>query len=185
MDSPDDFKGDIRAREGGLYIVAQIIGACLGAVVTDVVFGAVVSIASTARTGPPMWTSEFIASFGLIGAILGAVQIRPNGGACRGWNIYRRRLLVHRLVLHSFASPAATIGRTLSDSYAESLPEAFRRTVIAQLLGAAAAFAVFSWMFGRYQNKLEDLKCWNSRVRIKILVRVIGLGLKSNRVDKV
>jgi glycerol uptake facilitator-like aquaporin len=140
-------KREIPAREGALYMGAQVAGACAGAIVANVMFGLEpVSIATTARTGPPMWFSEFIASFGLIGAVLGTVRFAPASTP----------LVVGVYIVaaywftgsSSFASPAATIGRMLSDTYGGISPGSVPAYIIAQLLGALAAFAVFSWMFG-------------------------------------
>ena len=141
-------KREISAYEGALYMIAQVAGACAGAMMANIMFGQnLVSIASTARTGPPMWISEFIASFGLIGAVLGAIRYAPGATpAVVGIYIVAAYWFTGS---SSFASPAATIGRTLSDSYAGISPASVPAYVVAQVLGALAAFAVFNWMFGR------------------------------------
>lgn len=141
-------KREIPVGEGSLYVVAQVVGACAGSVVANVMFGQdPVSIASTARTGAPLWVSEFIASFGLIGAVLGAVRYAPNTTpAVVGTYIVAAYWFTGS---SSFASPAATIGRTLSDSWAGISPGSVPAYIVAQMLGALAAFAIFSWMFGR------------------------------------
>lgn len=139
-------KRDIPISEGVLYITAQIIGACLGAVIANVMFGHdIVSISTSSRTGPPMWISEFIASFGLIGVVLGAAKFAPPSiPAVVGTYIVAAYWFTGS---SSFASPAATIGRALSNSYAGISPGSIPAYVTAQLLGALAAYMVFNWMF--------------------------------------
>jgi glycerol uptake facilitator-like aquaporin len=141
-------KREMSAGEGILYILAQLLGACLGAIAANVMFGYdAVSIASTARTGLPMWTSEFVASFGLIGAIIGTLRFAPGAlPAVVGIYITAGYWFTGS---SSFANPAATIGRIFSDSYAGIAPASVPAYVTAQLLGAVAAFALFEWMFAR------------------------------------
>lgn len=137
----------ISVGEGILYVLAQIIGACLGAIIANVMFAHdAVSISTTVRSGMPMWTSEFVASFGLIGVVLGAVRFAPAAiSAVVGIYIFAAYWFTGS---SSFASPAATIGRIFSDTYAGISPGSVPAYVVAQILGALAAFAVFNWMFG-------------------------------------
>lgn len=141
-------KRNMSAGEGLLYVGAQIVGACLGSIIANVMFAHdPITVSTTIRTGTPLWTSEFIASFGLIGAVLGAVRFAPSAtAAVVGLYIVAAYWFTGS---SSFASPAATIGRALSDTYAGISPASVPAYVLAQLLGALAAFVVFSWMLGK------------------------------------
>lgn len=139
-------KRQISAREGILYVVAQIIGACLGSIIANIMFASdPISISTTTRAGASLWTSEFVGSFGLIAAVLGAVRFVPSAtAAVVGVYIFAGYWFTGS---SSFASPAATIGRAFSNSWAGISPGSVPVYIIAQLLGALAAYAVFSWMF--------------------------------------
>ena len=139
-------KREMPAKEGVLYILFQVAGGCVGAILANVMFGQdPISVSSTVRSGSAMWVSEFVASFGLIGSVLGALRYAPNmTAAIVGLYIFGAYWFTGS---SSFASPAATIGRTLSDSYAGIAPVSVPAYILAQILGAFAAALIFDWIF--------------------------------------
>jgi arsenate reductase len=135
----DAWFGGIRAREAAPYIAAQVLGACLGAVLANLMFGlAAVSISTHERSGANLWLSEGVATFGLLLLILGLVR----GGRSEWIAPSVAAYIVGAYwftASTSFANPAVTIGRTLSDTFAGIAPSSVPGFIVAQLIGAALA----------------------------------------------
>lgn len=138
--------GKISFQVLALYIVAQIAGGCAGAVLANVMFGyEPIQVATTVRSSPHLLTSEFVASFGLIGVVLGVAKVAPQTlPAAVGLYIGAAYWFTSS---SSFANPAATIGRALSDSWAGIAPQSAVLFIVLQIAGALAAFAIFGWLF--------------------------------------
>ena len=130
------------------YLAAQLIGGIVGAFVAHLMFDLpVLQLSAKARTGVGQWTGELVATFGLILTILGTSK-------------YRREAVPASVALYitaaywftsstSFANPAITIVRSLSDSFAGISPVDVPAFVVAQLAGAALAALVFARLFDR------------------------------------
>jgi glycerol uptake facilitator-like aquaporin len=104
----------------------------------------VFEISSKLRDGPAQGFSEFIATFGLIMTILGAVCFRPSQIApLVGLYIASAYWFTGST---SFANPAVTLARSLSDSFAGIAPGSVPAFVAAQLTGGLAAWLVFRWL---------------------------------------
>jgi glycerol uptake facilitator-like aquaporin len=132
-------------REVPGYIVAQVVGACLGVVAANVMFEeAVVSIATKERAGGGQLFSEFVATFGLLAVIWGCSRRRASAVpfAVGGYITAAYWFTAST----SFANPAVTLARTLSDTFAGIRPDDVVPFIIAQLVGAAAATALFRWL---------------------------------------
>jgi glycerol uptake facilitator-like aquaporin len=99
------------------------------------------------RTGPGQWTGEAIATFGLILTIIGTVRHRPA--------LVPASVALYIVAAYwftsstSFANPAITIARSLSNSFAGIAPADVSAFVAAQLLGAMLGAALASWLFPR------------------------------------
>ena len=128
------------------YVVVQIVGGCLGAVAAHLMFGLdPVQLGSTARTGFGQWLGEFIATFGLIATILGCIRFRLDAlPMAVGLYITSAYWFTSST---SFANPAVTIARALSDTFAGIAPGDAPAFVVAELLGAIAAAYLFGWLF--------------------------------------
>jgi glycerol uptake facilitator-like aquaporin len=139
-------RGQIESGTALFYVVVQIAGGCLGAIAAHLMFGLdPVQLGSTARTGVGQWIGEFIATFGLIATILGCVRFRPDALApAVGLYITSAYWFTSST---SFANPAVTIARALSDTFAGILPADAPGFVVAELIGAAAAAYLFGWLF--------------------------------------
>jgi len=127
------------------YVVAQLVGAVAGAVLAHAMFAEPLLQASThVRSGPAQWLSEVVATFGLVGTILGVARSRPNAVA------YAVGLYIAGAYWFtastSFANPAVTLARSLSDSFAGIAPTSVARFVVAELAGAALALLLFRWL---------------------------------------
>ena len=120
------------------YGLAQICGGILGVWAAHVMFGLpIIQFSAKARTGLGQWTGEFIATFGLILTILGTLKARP------AWVPVSVALYITAAYWFtsstSFANPAITIARALSDSFAGIAPIDVPGFVVAQLAGALLA----------------------------------------------
>ena len=140
----------LRGELGGVpalaYVAVQIVGGCAGAILAHLMFGLdLLQFGSTARTGLGQWAGEFIATFGLIATILGCVRFRPEAVATAvGLYITAAYWFTSST---SFANPAVTIARSISDTFAGIAPRDVAPFIAAELLGALAAAGLFAWLF--------------------------------------
>jgi glycerol uptake facilitator-like aquaporin len=137
------------AKEAAAYIAAQFIGALLGAIIAHAMFDLPLLQASTTmRSGTAQWFAEVVASFGLLTVIFLSIRNAPQQVAMNvGLYITAAYWFTAST---SFANPAVTLARSISDTFAGIRPEDVLGFVIAQILGAALAVAV-------------DRLVWNSR----------------------
>jgi glycerol uptake facilitator-like aquaporin len=139
-------RGAIASSLAGSYIVAQIVGGCLGAIAAHAMFDLpLLQLSSTVRTGLPQWIAEFVAAFGLIVTILGAVRFKPDA-VPMAVALYITSAYWFTAST-SFANPAVTIARALTDTFAGIAPSDVAAFIIAQSLGAFAGAAVSGWLF--------------------------------------
>lgn len=131
-------------REAGAYVLVQILGCCLGAFLAHAMFVLPWPQPSLhVRAGPAQWLSEGIATFGLLMVVLG--HQRPSD-AC--WMVAAWIGAAYWFTAStSFANPAITIARSLSDTFAGIRPQDVPMFVIAQLIGALAALFLARYLF--------------------------------------
>lgn len=131
---------------GLAYIAAQVLGAVLGVWLAHAMFGeAILQISAKLRSGPGQALSEFVATFGLIGAILGVLRYRPDAAPMIvGLYITAAYWFTAST---SFANPAVTLARGLSDTFAGIAPASVPAFLAAQTAAAVAAWVFFSWLF--------------------------------------
>lgn len=131
---------EMRAREVVGFIAAQIVGAITGTVFTNVMFNFPgVTISVHERSGGALWPSEFFATSALIGVILAMV----NRGAGHAIPALVGVWIASAILFTSstsFANPAVTIARTLSDTFTGIAPSSVPMFIVAQLLGIFAGF---------------------------------------------
>jgi glycerol uptake facilitator-like aquaporin len=138
-------RGELDLRTTLAYIAAQIIGGCIGAVLAHLMFGLdLFQLGSTARTGLGQWAGEFIATFGLIATILGCLRFKPEAVAT-AVGLYMTSAYWFTAST-SFANPAVTIARSLTDTFAGIAPGDAPGFIVAELLGAVAAAYLFRWL---------------------------------------
>jgi glycerol uptake facilitator-like aquaporin len=139
-------RGELDWRTALAYVVVQIIGGCVGAVLAHLMFGLdLLQLGSKARSGIGQWAGEFIATFGLIGTILGCVRFKPEAVAT-AVALYITSAYWFTAST-SFANPAVTIARSLSDTFAGIAPSDAPGFIVAELLGALASAWLFGWVF--------------------------------------
>jgi glycerol uptake facilitator-like aquaporin len=133
------------------YTVVQIIGGAAGALLAHIMFDLPLVTASThARSGIGVWTGEIVASFGLLATILGCLRSKPDAVP------YAVGLFITAgywfTSSTSFANPAVTIARCLTDTFSGIRPEDVMGFIVAQVVGALLATAVFQ---GFYVNETK------------------------------
>jgi len=152
----DASAGGISWRDAVGYCAAQILGAIVGAVLANVMFGLpAVSLPHHHRDGGLQWLSEFVATFGLITVIWGCGKFRTAvvPFAIAGYIVAAYWFTPST----SFANPAVTIGRALSDTFAGIRIVDVPPFIIAQLLGAAGATIFFAWLSPRVKTQAADV----------------------------
>jgi len=143
----DRFFGGLSNRDTGFYIVAQIIGGCLGAIAANIMFGlAAVNISDKARTGGDLWFSEVLATLGLLLVIFGVV--RSGRVALAPFAVAGYIAAAYWFTSStSFANPAVTIARMLSNTFAGIEPSSVPAFVVAQLVGGAFAIGIAWFLY--------------------------------------
>ncbi len=136
---------DLPWRVALAYPPAQLAGAVLGVWCAHAMFGeAIWQVSTKARLGPAQAFAEFVATFGLVATILGTVRFRPDFTAVAvGLYITAAYWFTAST---SFANPAVTIARSLSDTFAGIAPSGVPAFILAQAAGALVAAAVFGWL---------------------------------------
>lgn len=141
-------RGDIPWPMAGIYLLAQVCGAIVGVFAAHLMFELPVWQLSThVRTGTGQWLAEAVATFGLLLTILGCV-------ACASAAIaYAVGLYITAAYWFtastSFANPAVTLARSLSDTFAGIAPTGVIAFVLSQLTGMLAAVALGRWLWRR------------------------------------
>jgi glycerol uptake facilitator-like aquaporin len=141
----DAMEGGISWTESALYVLVQIAAGIAGAVIAHLMFGLpAVSISLHPRHGVALVLSEFIATFGLLSVIWGCSRMRSS--------LVPLAVAAYIVAAYwftsstSFANPAVTIARSLSDTFAGIQPADVPLFVVAQLAGAATATLLFRWL---------------------------------------
>ena len=137
--------GEMRWRAVAPVIAAQVIGAIAGVWVAHLMFDLpVLELSEHRRTGLGQWAGEFVATFGLIVAIESGKRHFPSSlpGVVAGYITAAYWFTSST----SFANPAVTVARALSDTFAGIAPIDTPAFMLAQIAGAAAALAVTGWL---------------------------------------
>jgi len=137
---------EIRPPEAVQYVMVQIIGGILGVVIAHAMFdNPLIDPSTTVRTGTGQWIGEFVATFGLVATILGCLKSRPETVP------YAVGLFITAgywfTSSTSFANPAVTIARGLTDTFSGISPAHIPAFIIVQLLGAIVATLTFRWLY--------------------------------------
>lgn len=141
----DASQGGLAWREVPGYVAAQLLGAFGGVASAHLMFGeAIFSASRHARAGAAQMFSEFVATFGLVCVIWGCARLRSSavpfavGAYITGAYWFTAST--------SFANPAVTLARSATDTFAGIRPSDAPGFIVAQLIGAAAATALFRWL---------------------------------------
>ncbi|MGE0784583.1 MAG: aquaporin [Sandaracinaceae bacterium] len=137
--------GALAWRDVAPYVVAQLLGALAGVAAAHVMFELpVVSLSTHVRTGSGQWFAELVATFGLLATVFGCARTNPE----------RVPLAVGAYIVAgywftastSFANPAVTVARAFTETFAGIRAVDVPAFVVAQILGALLAAALFRWL---------------------------------------
>lgn len=139
------------------YVIAQVVGAILGAIAANVMFDLpAVEWSTTARSGGNLWFAEAIATLGLLVVIFGVVRSGRSTVAAFAVAGYIAGAYYFTSST-SFANPAVTIGRAFSDSFAGIEPASVPMFIVAQLVGAGLATGVILVIYPRVAQVAGDV----------------------------
>jgi arsenate reductase len=139
--------GKVTTPRASAYVIAQIMGGCVGTVIANTMYGLpAVTLSTHARSAGHLWLSEGVATFGLIVVILALA--RSGRGAAAPYAVGGYIAAAYWFTSStSFANPAVTIARTLTNTFAGIRPSSAPMFIIAQLAGGAFAIvAVRFWI---------------------------------------
>jgi glycerol uptake facilitator-like aquaporin len=137
-------RGSLPWRDAGGYALVQVLGCCLGALLAHAMFEVPwLQLSLHVRTGPGQWLGEFVATLGLILVVLG--HRRPQAAA---WMVAAWIGAAYWFTAStSFANPAITIARSMSNTFAGIRPGDVPAFIAAQLAGALTGLLVARWLF--------------------------------------
>jgi glycerol uptake facilitator-like aquaporin len=139
-------RGEISWLDSAAYVVAQIAGGVVGVWIAHLMFELPVwQLSLNERAGAGQWLAEAVATFGLLATIFGVAARTPSAVP------YAVGLYITAAYWFtastSFANPAVTIARSLSDTFAGIAPDGVAAFIAAQLVGAALAIPLARWLW--------------------------------------
>ena len=141
-------RGDMPLKRAGAFIAAQIFGAIAGVLLTHAMFDqSLFQMSQTSRTGAPLWISEIFASFGLLLIIFGGLA--QNSKAIASMVALYITGAYWFTSSTSFANPAVSTARALSDTFAGIYPAHVPMFILCQLIGMALALVAVRAIYDR------------------------------------
>jgi glycerol uptake facilitator-like aquaporin len=146
---------EIAAGVAAAYVGAQVAGAVLGVWAAHAMFAEpILQLSTKVRVGPAQVFAEAVATFGLVGTILATMRFRPQATPMAvGLYIVAAYWFTAST---SFANPAVTLARSLSDSFVGIAPASVPGFVAGQAIGATVGVMVFGWLLGPAPIHPED-----------------------------
>lgn len=149
--------GGLSNRETGIYVGAQLVGAVCGAVIANLMFALPSAEWSTKhRSGAGLWLGEVVATFGLVLVIFGVARAGRSAVAPFAVGAYIAGAYFFTSST-AFANPAATIARTLSNTFAGIAPASVPAFLVAELAGAALAVGAIAILYPEAKALATDL----------------------------
>jgi glycerol uptake facilitator-like aquaporin len=145
VSAAEAIRGELSTGELAVYVTAQVLGAFVGVACADTMFGEpVFAWSSHVRAGVPQALSEAVATFGLLAVITGCARRRPQAVPLAVGAFITAAYWFTAST--SFANPAVTLARMTTDTFTGIRPQDVPVFLMAQMIGAAAAAAVFRWL---------------------------------------
>lgn len=149
--------GALTTRDAAVLVVAQLVGGVVGAVVANVMFGLdAVSISTRVRSSGGLWLGEVVATLGLLLVIFGMVRSRRADSVAYAVGGYITAAYWFTSST-SFANPAVTLARTLSDTFAGIAPSSVAMFLPAQLLGGVLGFGLIRLLYPQPAERAAGL----------------------------
>jgi arsenate reductase len=143
----DRLTGTISTRDSLAYVAAQVVGGCLGAMVANLMFELpAIEWSTTDRSSAALWLSEVVATVGLLLVIHGCVRTGRAAAVPFAVGVWIGGAYFFTSST-SFANPAVTVARTLSDTFAGIAPSSAPMFVVAQLVGALLALGLIRILY--------------------------------------
>jgi glycerol uptake facilitator-like aquaporin len=138
-------RGALSSPQAAAYVIAQVLGGIAGTFAAHLMFGlALLDLSAHARTGLGQWWAEIVATFGLVGIILGGLRFRAEAIP---WLVGLYITAAYWFTAStSFANPAVAIARSLTDTFSGIRPIDLPGFIIAEVAGALLAFLLFTWL---------------------------------------
>jgi glycerol uptake facilitator-like aquaporin len=135
----DRVLGGISTRVASVYVAGQVIGGVAGVMVANLMFGlSAVTVSTHTRSSGALWLGETVAAFGLLLVILGVV--RAGRGSVAAYAVGGYIAAAYWFTSStSFANPAVTIARSLTDTFSGIAPSSVPMFVVMQVVGALVA----------------------------------------------
>lgn len=151
--------GSIGNRTAAAYVAAQVLGACAGVVLANLMFDLpAVEWSTTERTGADLWLSEVVATIGLLLVIQCSVRSGRAAAVPYAVGVWIGGAYFFTSST-SFANPAVTVARTLSDTFAGIAPGSAPAFVAMQLIGAGCAFLLVRYLFATSPSTPRSERC--------------------------
>lgn len=151
----DRLMGDLSTATAVGYLVVQLAGALLGAVLANMMFSLpAAEVATKIRYGAGLWLSEGVATFGLVLVVFSLVRSGRSALAAPAVGLYIAAAYWFTAST-SFANPAVTIARTLSDTFAGIAPGSVVPFILAQLIGGAIAVGTVRLLYPRPTRPMQ------------------------------
>ncbi|HTT99611.1 MAG TPA: MIP/aquaporin family protein [Rhizomicrobium sp.] len=133
------------------YAAVQCAGAIAGVWAAHAMFATpILEVSERLRDGPAQWWSEFVATFGLLATIAGAVRYAPQSAPTLvGLYITAAYWFTAST---SFANPAVTLARMMTSSFAGIAPSSAPMFVVAQMIAVFAGFVALGWLFAEQRS---------------------------------
>ena len=152
----DRLFGGLSSRDAGAYVGAQVAGSACGAMIANLMFGLpAVDLSTEVRSGSGLWLGEVVATFGLALVIFGVARSGRNVAAFAvGAYIAAAYFFTSST---SFANPAVTLARTLSDTFAGISPSSAPAFVAFEMVGAAVAAGAIVVLYPHPESAAREL----------------------------
>jgi glycerol uptake facilitator-like aquaporin len=152
----DRMFGTITTIDTILYAIAQTVGGCAGAVIANIMFELdPINISTKSRSSGALWLSEVVATIGLLLVIHGCVRTGRAAAVPFAVGVWIGGAYWFTSST-SFANPAVTVARMLSDSFAGIKPSSAPMFIVMQLVGAMLAFVLIRFLYPHPIEELDD-----------------------------
>ncbi|MFN2464094.1 MAG: MIP/aquaporin family protein [Candidatus Dormibacteria bacterium] len=149
--------GGLSRAAAAVYVVGQLLGAAVGAILANLIYGLQwISTSTHDRSSPSLWLSEVVATLGLLLVIFGVVRSRRAGLAPFAVGAYITGAYFFTSST-SFANPAVTVARSLSNTFAGIAPTSVPMFLIAQMVGCGVAIATVRYLYPHVHEEADEL----------------------------